>query len=158
MTEFGPGELDGSIGSLRPWPAYGRLAVHPPTGTIVVSRGGELEVAYWERGICQPVADLTDPSLRNPRPMTGPIEAMSFHPSGMMLATVARTRACQVWHLGRRNWRSAVPAASSHAVAFSADGSILAVGGDHVTTFYEVGGLSEHTFIGRRGSACRRWA
>src|SRR5262249_46306782 len=92
------------------------------------------------------------PSLSVRAAHTSPIETMSFHPSGMLLATVCPDEGiAKVWHLGRGGLAVAVPAPGSRAVAFSPDGTPRAVGGDPITTLYEVGGLTEHTFLGYRG-------
>jgi WD40 repeat protein len=157
MTEFGPGKVGGSDWVAPSVPgSYGRLAIHPANGTIVVSRGGKVEVSYWDRGILQPVATLADPSLEDQMAHSSNTEELSLHPSGMLLATVSPDEGvAKVWHLGRMELALAVPAIASGAIAFSPDGSMLAVAGDHVTTLYEVGGLNEHTFIARRGLPVR---
>jgi eukaryotic-like serine/threonine-protein kinase len=134
----------------------GRLAVHPATGTIVVSRGGEVEVNYWECGIHQVIGSLIDPSLEEPKAHDGMIEAMAVHPSGILLATICPSEGLtKVWHLGRMELAVVVPSSSGQAVAFSPDGTELVVAGHHHTTRYEIGGLSEQTYLGRRGLTIR---
>jgi len=157
MTEIAAGKVDG-----EDWfaPAvrgsYGRVAIDPANGTIVVSRGTKVDVSYWERQILQTVATLADPSLEDQMAHSANIAELSLHPSGMLLATVSADEGvAKVWHLGRMELAVAVPAIASGAISFSPDGSMLAVAGDHVTTLYEVGGLNEHTFIGRRGFPVR---
>jgi len=153
LDELGPGQVNGDQ-----WVApglkgsTGRLAVFPPNNTIAISRGGVVEIAQWERGILQTVATLGDPSQRDGAAHAGPIETMAFHPSGMLLATVCSNEGmAKIWHLGRGELAVALPAAGSRAIAFSDDGSTFAVAGDQFTTLYELGGLTEHTFLGYRG-------
>ncbi|HKB02272.1 MAG TPA: serine/threonine-protein kinase, partial [Gemmataceae bacterium] len=157
LTELGPTKVGGAD-----WVApavdgsYGRFAVHPPTGTIAVAHGGELEVTYWERGICQPVATLRDPVLEDRSAHSGHIDDLAFHPSGILLATVSPAGGLvKLWHVGTGELAVAVPVANARAVAFSPDGRTLAVSGDHTTILFEVGGLSVRTPLARRGFPIR---
>jgi len=153
LGELGPGEVNGINWVAPGLPgSTGRLAVYPANNTIAISRGGAVEIAHWERGILKTVATLGDPSQPDLAAHCGPIETMAFHPSGILLATVCPSEGmAKIWHLGRGELAVALPAAGSRSVAFSADGSTFAVGGDHFTTLYEIGGLTEHTFLGYRG-------
>jgi serine/threonine protein kinase/WD40 repeat protein len=130
----------------------GQIVAHPPSGTVVVQRETDLEVVYWERGICQAVGRLHDPLLENGRAHADRIEDMALHPSGLLLATVCPNGGqAKLWDLATGELACAVPAPGGRAVAFSADGRTLAVGGDHTTTRYELCGLREQTYVGRRG-------
>jgi serine/threonine protein kinase/WD40 repeat protein len=136
--------------------SYGTIAAHPPTGTVVVQKAGAVELVYWEGGICQTVTALRDPALEEPTAHAARIETMAVHPSGMLLATVSPNGGlAKVWDLAAGELAAAVPAPYGRTVAFSPDGRTLAVGGDHTTTLYEIGGLRELTCLGRRGLPVR---
>ena len=131
---------------------FGHILTHAPSGTVVVQRGAEVEVVYWERGICQRVRRLGDPHLDGGRALADTIEDTALHPSGLLFAAVCpREGQAKVWDLATGELVAAVPAPGGAAVTFSADGRTLAVGGDHTTTRYEVGGLREWTYLGYRG-------
>jgi len=164
VLAFGPGgavPLDPvSLNELKPidgWspPAIpgsaGQLVAHAPSGTVVVGRGDDAEVFYWERGICQSLGRLRDPRLDNGRTHAGHIEDMALHPSGLLLATLSPDEGqAKVWDLTTGELVVAVPA-PGRAVSFSPDGRVLAVGGDHTTVRYEVAGLREQTYVAHRG-------
>src|SRR5206468_9143383 len=57
--------------------APGAIAAHPPTGTLLVERGDDLDVIYWERGICQSTGRLRDPTLEDGRAHAGHIEDLA---------------------------------------------------------------------------------
>jgi serine/threonine protein kinase/WD40 repeat protein len=154
LTELAPGGPDQVPPTVRG--SFGRFAVHPPSGTIAVAHGGELEITYWEGGICEPVATPHDPRLDDRAAHAGWTEALAFHPSGMLLATVCPAEGLvKVWHLGTGDLAMSAPVANARAVAFSPDGRTLAACGDHTTILYEVGGLTLRTFLGRRGLPVR---
>jgi WD40 repeat protein len=123
---------------------------------VVVQKGGTVEVVYWERGICQATGTLRDPGLDEPAAHAARIEGMAVHPSGTLLATVSPNGGlAKLWDLAAGELVAAVPTANGRTVAFSPDGRTLAVGGDHNTAFYEIGGLREQTYLGRRGLPVR---
>jgi serine/threonine protein kinase/WD40 repeat protein len=133
-----------------------QIVAHAPSGTVVVERDRDAEVVYWERGICQSVGRLRDPRLDNGGTHAGRIEGMSLHPSGLLLATVSPDEGqAKLWDLTSGELLLAVPAPGGRAVAFSADGRTLAVGGDHTTVLYEVVGLRERTYAAHRGLPVR---
>jgi WD40 repeat protein len=135
----------------------GRLATHPSTGTIVMSDGGEAVIAYWERRICLPIATFVDDDLpETQRAHSWNIEGIAIHPSGMLAATVCPDEGkLKLWHLGTNDHAVSLPIAYARACAFSRDGRWLAVAGDHHTTIFEIGGVDELRYVGRRGLPIR---
>jgi serine/threonine protein kinase/WD40 repeat protein len=135
----------------------GQLVVHPPTGTIISSDGAELTATYWEHGICHPVRQFFDPDIEDIRAAhAGNIECLTIHPSGnLVVSACAKAGTAKLWHLGTGRLILNLPAPNCQAVAFSLDGGMLAVAGDHTTTLYEVGGDWAHTLLGRRGLPIR---
>ncbi|HEX3151835.1 MAG TPA: serine/threonine-protein kinase [Gemmataceae bacterium] len=134
----------------------GEILAHPASSTVIVERGENLDVVLWDRGICQTVSSLRDAILENGSAHTGQIEGLALHPSGMLLATICEKEGlAKLWDLATSELVATIPAASGRAIAFSLDGRTLAVGGDHVTMLYEVGGLREQIYLGRRGFPIR---
>jgi eukaryotic-like serine/threonine-protein kinase len=137
-------------------PSPGAIVTHAASGTVIAERGNNVDVVFWDRDICQTLATLRDPLLENGCAHTFDVTDLALHPSGMLLATICETEGqAKLWDLTVGELVATIPAASGRAVAFSADGRTLAVGGDHITTLYEIGGLREQTYLGRRGFPIR---
>ncbi|MFA3877722.1 TIR domain-containing protein [Streptomyces sp. MMCC 100] len=118
-----------------------RAVAFSPDATTLAAGDSDGTIALW---------DVSDP-LR-PRPgarMTGhtqTVSGLSFSPDGHTLASVGEastaTRAVRLWALSGTERTSAftvVPASGSFEPSFSADGRLLAAGGDP-TTVWQVGG------------------
>jgi eukaryotic-like serine/threonine-protein kinase len=134
----------------------GVIVAHPSSGTILADHGPDADLTFWADGICQPAATLSDPTVEGVSAHADRIEGLDLHPSGMLAATVSPNEGlAKVWDLAGGDLAAAVPAPGGRAVAFGPDGRTLAVGGDHITTVYELGGLREQTYLGHRGFPVR---
>jgi WD40 repeat protein len=74
-------------------------------------------------------------SFGEPLSVDGPVDDLAISPDGHTLAVVSRAGTVTLWDLPtRRQLGNAIPFPSAHAVAFSPDGSLLAVAGSDLVT------------------------
>src|SRR5262249_4212837 len=117
--------------------------------------GGRLELFYWERTLRGRVFEFRDPLLEDTA-HSDDVEGLAVHPSGAVLATASDTEGkLKLWGLVNGQLLASVALSKAHGVAFRPDGGVLAVATDRGIAQYEVGGLREHTFVGRRGHQVR---
>jgi WD40 repeat protein len=115
-----------------------------PDGTRLVSVGDDMLVKVWDAATGQLVQALAGHALQTPQGHTTALYAVTVSPDGHYAASADRTGDVRVWELdtGRLAQEFAVPVLYTYdprqrkrsiggirALAFSADGSRLAVGG-----------------------------